>query len=80
MVGGTPFHINMNDIGTFPLVLWWLICLFLPPPSAMKLLKTHSFFNRMCVRWPIIQSFMTFLMERLVEYIPHRSMLMALLC
>ena len=70
----------MNDIATFPPDVWWLICLFLPPINAMQLLRIPSFFNRMRLRRPIVQTFMNFLMERLAEYIPYSSMLMGLLC
>ena len=74
------FHCDMNDIGTFPTDVWWLICLFLPPINAMQLLRIPSFFNRMRLGRPIVQTFMNFLMERLAEYMPYPSVLMALLC
>ena len=80
VAGGTFFHCDTNDIGTFPPDVWWLICRFLPPINAMQLLRIPSFFHRMHLRRPIVQKFMNFLMERLAEYMPYPSMLMALLC
>ena len=70
----------MNEIGTIPPDVWWLICLFLPPMNAMQLLRVPYFFNRMRLGRPIFQTFMIFLMEGLAGYMPYPSMLIGVLC